>query len=197
MYKFSYTSNDKDYWEFNKYHLFNSSANKRGLLFLRLIIPIALLIGSIVGMYEDGVPFDVFGILSLVLVCGGLSTIWWFLAKPFNLFFLWINIRMIKKDGKLPYNSESFIEFNEEDFTEKTEQGESKVKYSIIEKVAIVKKWIYIYTNATRAYIIPDYVFETTVQKDEFIEFIFTKAKNATRDIKIDFTNYINNQSPN
>jgi len=71
------------------------------------------------------------------------------------------NIGRIKKSGKLPYQSDITIFFEDDFFIETTEIGEGRVKYSAIERVIKAEKAIYIYTNAVQAMLLPFTVFLT------------------------------------
>ena len=42
MYQFKFSLNDDDYFEFNKYHMFNAPASKKSLAFSKLLFPILL-----------------------------------------------------------------------------------------------------------------------------------------------------------
>ena len=78
----------------------------------------------------------------------------------------------MKKNGKLPYDKNVQMCFDEDSFINISEMGEMKVAYTGIEKVYEGTKHIYIYVNVSQAHIIPLHVFESEAQKDEFLAFI-------------------------
>jgi len=172
MFQFCYTLSEHDYFEFNKYHAFNSPANKKNMLIYRFVVPIIFVIcGLIAGAIVDEPIVTYYFYFAF-----GIAAILWL------IFFKWImtkqikkNIGRIKKSGKLPYQRNVTISFEDDFFVETTESGESKVKYSAIERVIIAEKAIYIYTNAVQAMLLPFTVFSNEQKRDEFIVFIEKK----------------------
>ena len=82
----------------------------------------------------------------------------------------------MKKNGKLPYSNFATLEFYDDYFVEITENTKTEIKYDAIFKVRVnEQKAIYIYQNAVLAYIIPFDVFDSSVARDEFLDFIHQK----------------------
>mgnify|MGYP001954218965 CR=1 FL=1 len=89
----------------------------------------------------------------------------------------------MKKEGRLPYNNEAIIKFDDEGIHEISSDNESNVKYSTIEKIAVTEKAIYIYVNSVQACILPVTAFSQDSEKQRFLEFINSKV-NGLRDTK-------------
>jgi len=83
-------------------------------------------------------------------------------------------IKNAMKYGKFN-NKDVILRFDENIITEITDKNENKIKYSIIEKIALGKAAVYIYIGALQAFIIPFWVFESEQQKVDFLDFINQK----------------------
>ena len=84
----------------------------------------------------------------------------------------------MKKEGRLPYNSEAILKFDDENIYEITTKTENKTNYSLIEKIAVTEKAIYIYFSSVQAYILPVTAFQDEMEKQKFLEFINLKFDN-------------------
>jgi len=170
MFDFTYTLNDEDYFEFNKYHTYNSKMNRKRTMRTRFLIPAiyivcALALGSMISY--PIVSYIIFGTISLYYL----------------VFFNQIidrrikrGMKRIKKAGKLPIQNNIRIIFDENGITEKTEIHESKCVYSCIESIDIGKKAMYLYTGAVQAFVIPNSVFKDASEKESFKQFIESKT---------------------
>ena len=174
MYQFNYSLTDKDYFDFNKYHMCNAPAMKKMITGLRILL-IALLFFSLLSSLRN--HSDATSLLALIIVYTAVSVAWFFAVKPYLVFLTKINIKLIKKDGKLPYGKNVLINFEEDFFVEATNDTEIKGKYKSVEKIAVAGDAIYIYISAMQAFILPISVFESTAQKNEFLEFINGKKR--------------------
>ena len=85
----------------------------------------------------------------------------------------------MKKDGKLPYGQIGRIEFEQDYIHDITDENETKIKYTNVEKIAINNNYIYIYFNAIQAFLIPFHVFENNEQKEMFFSFINNKIETS------------------
>jgi hypothetical protein len=90
-------------------------------------------------------------------------------------------IKKMKKDGRLPYSNEAILKFDNESIHEITPNSECKTKYSLIEKIAVTEKAIYIYFSSVQAYILPVSAFTEEEGESEFLAFINSKV-NIARD---------------
>ena len=181
MYQFKYTLNDNDYFEFNKYHLSNAPVNKKGLIVLRIMIPVIYILFLLLSLI-DVENFNEYVFIGQAVVCIIVSLAWFFLVKPLYTFLLKINIKLMKKYGKLPYGKDVLICFDEEFLIETTEKSESKIKYTSIERIVGANSAIYIYLNAVQAVIVPLSAFESEKIRDDFWDFIHYKW-NAAKEL--------------
>jgi hypothetical protein len=106
------------------------------------------------------------------------SILWIGFSKKIILKFMTIGIKKMKKEGRLPYSNEAILKFDDEYIHEITPNTENKTKYSLIEKIAVTEKAIYIYFSSVQAYILPVTAFSEEMDKIKFLEFINMKAGN-------------------
>ena len=173
MYHFTYVLSEKDYWELNKFHLLYSKSGKRSINLMRLTVPMILLAFILLSDVWE-VEFNTILLEIIIFTIG--SIVWLFAAKPVVLFRAKRHIATMKKDGKLPFEKNVSLQFDEDFVIGTTERGESKIRYTAIEKTCVGSDAIYIYTNAVQAHIIPLYVFESQEQISGFLAFIKNKA---------------------
>ena len=138
---------------------------------MRLKLPINKKVLLLITTYENTAM-----IFTTILLYTIISVIWFFVVKPLFMLVMKLNIKLIKKDGRLPYGKDVLIQFNEDYFIENTNETESKVKYEIIEKIVCGMYAIYIYISSIQAFIVPFSVFENEEQRNEFLEFVNNKV---------------------
>ena len=172
MFDFSYSLDDTDYLEFNKFHYKTAPASKRIMYATQAFVPVALFIISILFFLNNR---DIPAFLMSVVIYTIISVAWVFSVKPLATIQTKITIKNIKKDGRLPYSKTVQIQFDEENITVNSEEAKSEYKYSIIEKIAEGDSAVYIYIGAIQAFIIPFSVFQTADRKNNFLEFIKMK----------------------
>lgn len=173
MFQFHYMVSEDDYIELNQYHAFNSPANKKYMLISRFVFPIIfVVIGLIAGrkaneLYNTYLFYAAFGIAAIL---------WLIFYKQIMAELVKAGVKRTKKSGKLPYHSDVTIYFDNDFFVEASENGEARVNYSVIERIIIAKKAIYIYTGAVQAILMPLTVFSNEQNRDDFIAFIEKKC---------------------
>jgi len=173
-YTFDFNLDENYYLEFNIYHNYNSKASKRILLSVQLLFPAVLIVSFLINLtkHESAIEMVPSGI-SLILAIVFFLVVFRFLFKS----SLKWTIRLMKKEGRLPFSKNNRLQFDEENIYEFTEVTESKFKYSTIEKIAENDNAIYIYISAMQAIIIPFSVFKGEAEKEEFITFIKRKKR--------------------
>jgi hypothetical protein len=173
MFEFKISLNDDDFILFNQYHFLNSTLGKRTLLTLRFIIPFICFI-LVVIFFIAGSDL-LFTIIEAILLT--ISSILWVSdSKKLILNSIKIRIKKLKKEGRLPYSNEGILKFDDESIHEITPSTENKTNYSLIEKIALTEKAIYIYFSSVQAYILPVTVFSEETEKLKFLEFINSKV---------------------
>lgn len=174
LYQLECILNDKDYYEFNKYHMKNAADTTKSILFGKLLISI---ISLFILIYYIISGYDLSYILFEAIFFSIISIIWFFITEPLMLLFLKLHIKLMKKYSKIPYSNIATMQFYNDYFIETTKSTKTEIKYDAIHKVYINdKKAIYIYQNAAMAYIIPFSAFESNEKSEEFVTFIKEKT---------------------
>ncbi|MCL2361803.1 MAG: YcxB family protein [Defluviitaleaceae bacterium] len=167
MYNFSFHVTEADYLEFNKQHNLASLKTQKFVRVIRviLLILIGFLVFSTVFIVDEPRVGDLvfFGFLAAFVIFG---------FKPLTLLLVRVQIRTIKKQGKLPFNKDVQLRFDEDSYTEITDVSETKMKYTPLERVVEGPNAVYIYVGAIQATLIPNAAFESEEQKQEFLVFI-------------------------
>ena len=157
---------EKDYINFNIDHAKKSSSLKKSILSQRILGPIVfMLIPFILRLYTS-IP------LSYWLTIFAIASVLWVMFYP--KYFNWEMGRRVKKmlnEG----NNENIlirrtISISKEGLLEKSAIGESKVKWSQVDKVEETEEYIYIYISSISAHIIPKRVFRDENEKRLFIK---------------------------
>lgn len=174
-YSFDIKISEKDYYDFNFYHLLYSERGKRSIFRSRLLVPVIFLIYL---LYHAMLGAE----LEVLLLSGSvflvLSLIWFFTVKPLEKFILKLRIASILKKEKRPYASDFTIEFYDDHFVEITENSRSEIKYEALYRIVVNEgKAIYIYRNSLVADLVPISVFGSESEKCEFLDFINGKIK--------------------
>ena len=85
-----------------------------------------------------------------------------------------------KKQGKLPFEPNTVMEFYDDYFIDLTPDSKTEVKYSAIDRVSVINdKYIYLHLDSARAHLLTSFCFESKEQYDSFVDFIKTKCKNV------------------
>lgn len=178
LYKFNICVSEKDYFDLNVFWLTKSHYGKKQLLSLRILFAAILLFFSLVSLFGGGFTHSAFLNIIPLIVLLAVSEI---LLIPFLKLILKLQLRHMKKKGKMPFSASSVMEFYDNSFTESTDENKTEVKYSAIERISVVNdKFIYIHINNLMAYIIPIFAFESKEQYNSFMSFIKTKNSNIS-----------------
>ena len=180
QYKFKFNLNDQDYYEFNKYHLSNAPDMKKRNFWLKLYVPALFLLMLVFNILNG---YDLDWLYISVIIYSVISVIWIFSIKYLALMFLKLRIRIMEKNGKMPYSKSVTMHFFEDYFTEITPDTKSDVKYTAVTRISVsASKAIYIYTNIILAYIIPYNAFHSQAEHEEFLQFINEKVSTEHTD---------------
>ena len=172
MFKFNYTLDDNDYFEFNKYHVQHSPSQRRNQLLTRFGVPfICAMLVFYFHRSFDGLAFWL-SVVALVAVAVG-----WVVGYP-KLVLEPLIRRMIsnlKRDGKLPFGDTELATFEMDYLRKITSTGERRVCYAALQSIVEGETAIYIYLNALEAVIMPNRIFKDEGQRQSFLKFLHTK----------------------
>lgn len=177
LFKFDIKVNDNDYLEFNNFVILKSQYGKKQLMSFRIIMAVLLTLWILFLLYNGGFSKDAFiGVIPQLL----LLVLFQVLLTPFFKFVMKGTVKKLNRNGKKGYSPNSVMEFYNDDFVERTDEYETRQKYSSIDRVSVIDgKTIYIHINNLMAYILPFACFESNEQRQAFIEFLKTKCNNV------------------
>ena len=177
MFKFSFTLDYNDYFEFNKYHLLNNSKNRRAITILRLLIPcmFAFFIGLTMRRGDITREYVIF----VVLVWIALSALWIMSIKPLFSITMKYNLKHSKNVNNQIFNTAITLIFEKNSVTRITAESETTTKYKTLQRIGETKNSVYIYINDTKAILIPKSAFASGTEKQQFIDFVHGKITAA------------------
>ena len=173
-YSFNVLLTDQDYYEFNKFVTFQSRHGKKEIKKMRLYLVVLFAVLALLFLVLE--HFSMNGVYSAVGYLVGLL-IAQALFKPLMHLILKMQIKMLKKGGKMPYSPQAEMTFTEEGFSEFTSEHKTEQIYTAVECVSVVEGVaIYVHINKLMGFLLPEKVFESKQQLDEFITFLKTKV---------------------
>ena len=174
LFCFNVNLSDKDYFDYNSFWMTKSPYGKKQLTQTRSILTALFAVIFVLTLASKGFSTDTFIslITYFVLFCFLQLTF-----KPLVVWMLKIQISSLKKKGKMGYSAVSTLEFFDDRFVETTPTNKTEQQYSSIERISIIEdKILYIHVNNIMSYLLPFSCFESTAQRDSFLEFIKTKC---------------------
>ncbi|MBQ7386770.1 MAG: YcxB family protein [Clostridia bacterium] len=172
IYKFDVFLDDKDYYEYNKFHLLRSPYGRRYkslicFLFAAFALGAAALMVSTLGFVIEAL----IAVIPMIVLSALLMLVYPYLV----ILILKLHISVTKNSPKKNYSPKSTIEFYDESFAEETELNKTETKYFAIERISVTEHAIYMHMNSMTAYILPTSTFESDEELDAFIDFLKTK----------------------
>lgn len=171
MYTFTIQLTEEDYIRFNVAHFFNSPMSKKNKFTMQYITPLLmLLLAPLAALFlhrSTGVPpvfvYAAFGIAILLYMIR---------FKNFINSTIKKNIQKMEKSGKLPFDKNSTLTFSQDQITDVSEKGETKIYYTALERIDQDDNAFYIYHSTIQAFIVPFRVFASLDEQSQFYSFI-------------------------
>jgi len=178
MFEFKFTLTEDDYIEFNRFHTRHSPIGKKTRKLSYIIISVAVLLGLGVGLTDTEPENLAHNLIVSAIVCVFIFGLAFLFIKVglFDKAIIKWQIKFMKKGGKLPFEKDNLLRFEEDYFLIETENSETKQKYQTIENILVSPYAIYLYFGSVQGYILPLRAFESEQQKEEFITFINQKG---------------------
>lgn len=169
---------DEDYLLFNEFALKNSDMNKRADIITKALVSIIFILSALNIIITNGTgTVSVVAVIFLIIMW----LIFMLCSKRANAVFTKFFTRMlIKGKAKKPYTPDSVLEFYDEFFKEIAPDNKSEINYTAIDRIAVIKnRYVFLFLDQLRGYIIPFDCFENEAEENEFITFI-SSACNKT-----------------
>ena len=172
-FSFNVKLNDEDYLLFNEFALKKSDMNKKADIITKTLISLIFVLSGLNLVITNGVnPVSLVGVVFLLIMW----LIFMLCSKRANAVFTKFFTRMlIKGKEKKPYTPDSVLEFYDSFFKEIAPDNKSEISYTAIDRIAIVKRrYVFLFIDQIRGYVIPFDCFENESEEKEFISFLGT-----------------------
>ncbi len=155
--KYRVILNDDDYIKFNVYTVKNSNVFKKTFKLSMLIIAVVVLISVAMSFATNDTGSLATPILYTAIIIPIMLLSFLYLSKKNCDKTIERIVKLQLKDGKAPYSREAEIEFTPDQIIERTSIGETRLAYSVIDKIYdnVDAKAVYVYIGQQRAFIIP------------------------------------------
>lgn len=171
MFTFQYEISENDYYEFNRFQLWNTPENKKQILLYRFMYPLRFMILATI------LSFALKRYNLIFYTYFGLCSIFWVVSyRKLLEYAIRRNIARIKKIGRLPYSASGTLSFFENELTDFSPISQMKIPYSSITKIAQTNTAFYLFFGALQAVIVPFPVFQDEQEMISFIEYIKQKT---------------------
>lgn len=173
-YTFNVCLTDDKYYQFNKFIAFKSVYGRKDMMKTRIFFSVLILACALfLGLLEGGTSGLWRAVLNLIFLI-----LFQLLLNPIVCWVLRLEIKVMKKRGKMPFLSNSVIEFDEEKIYETTSEQKIEQNYSAIERISVIEgQGVYCHINKMMAFILPIDAFENEDKWQDFVAFIKTKVE--------------------
>lgn len=177
LFQLNINLSEDDYLSFNSFHSFESMHGKKAVRKSRLFFTLAMIILAVLFMLVMGLTtFSVIYTALLLLF----TLLYMVFFKKILTRNIKVQIKRLKKTGRLPFDPVSTLEFYEDKMVETTTSKRTEQGYNIFERICIVKdRYILLYHSSVSAYILPVVQVKAQINQEEFIDFLFNKCTNV------------------
>ena len=165
--RFNIELDDEDYINFNTFLVFNTQAGQKAIMKGRLLGPAISLLVMVVLLLAKAdkwlivTEFCFLAVFAVVTFLFYPKTIKKSMRK---------HILAMKKDGKLPYEAESTLEFREDEIFEIRHDGERHIPYSDIMSIGEEEEYIFLRKGVQEALVLPKRCLEG--KSEELLAFV-------------------------
>ena len=176
-YELHLTMTEEDYLAFNYFQNLESPHGKKTIRKFQIALMVLGTVYAAFMLTLEGLFFfmDPAGMSIL-----GMIVILSLLFKKFMAWTVKMQVKQLKKAGKLPYNAEADLEFYEDKMVGISKDSRTELNYSGMERICVVKdRYIYAYTSSLSAIILPIPQICQQVNEAEFLQFLTEKCPNV------------------
>lgn len=163
---------DEDYIRFNQFCILHSPQGRRVTLPVRLIFPFMCVVLPLIDWLLGEQTFYFF--LAYQFLTAAPCVLWVIFSPRLLSLSARRNVRRLKKVGKLPYTADAEFTWDEDSFTETTENSTSRVPLGEIERFYLTRDYAYVFVDTMRGFIIPRFASHPEIE--EFIAFLRSRV---------------------
>ncbi len=175
MYTFRYQVTEDDYFQYNLYHCYSISTYRNRLMLQKYLTALLLVICGI--MYSSSsfdypvIGYAVFGVFVILWLV--------FFRQIVIIRQIRKSIEVMRKTGKVPFDKEVTMIFDEEKIRSEADDAQMSAPYSSIEKIVTGENALFLYKWAIEAYVLPYRAFSGEEEKEAFLRFLAQKTNAA------------------
>lgn len=169
--RFNIELDDEDYINFNTFLVFNTQEGRKAIMKGRLLGPAISLLVMVVLLLAKADKWLMITEFCFLAVFATVT----FLMYPKTIGkSMRKHILAMKKDGKLPYEAESTLEFKDDEIFEIRHDGERHIPYSDIMSIGEEEDYIYLRKGVQEALVLPKRCLEG--KSEELLAFVKSKV---------------------
>lgn len=175
-YQLNISLTEEDYLSFNYFQSLESQQAQKTVkksrgFFIAFMVALMAFMLFVVG-------WDSFTATYIVLL-GICTIVYSFFFKKLVRRNIKMQVKHLKKTGKLPFDTQASIEFYEDKLAEATPYKRTEQSYASLERVCLLAdRYIFLYTSSVGAYILPIAQIKAQVDYEDFWRFLCLKCKN-------------------
>lgn len=173
------TLTEEDYLAFNIFHSFESANGKKLIQKSRIFFIgfMALLMVIVLFTFES----TTFSII-YATVLGSFTALYMLAFRKILERNMKVQIKRLKKTGKLPFEPVSTLEFYEDTLVEITASKRTEQNYHALERMCVVAdRFILLYHSSVAAYILPMPQVKAQTNQDDLLSFLSGKCNTMER----------------
>lgn len=164
--EFEYNLTEKDYINFNIFHVRNSKVAKRSLMIQRIVGPLLFLVFGY--LYYQTEEVSLIGLITTFII---LSVLWvMFYPMYFNNYIIRNTKKMIKEGNNNNLLGSHRMVMSENGIVDSTMTGQTSVQWSGINQFKEDKHNFYLYNSSVSAYILPKRELQNVEEVRKYIE---------------------------
>ena len=174
--RIEYTLNKKDYIGFQVYHMMHAKQFTAFMLILRFIIPIPLfflLMRIIPGAMQMYAGLAEWMRILVVSLPWGLWVV--FFKRIFGLLSS-IDVNIMIKNSRSELLGKRTIEADAEGMRIISQVGETKMKWSAVQKAIVTKEYLFLYNTTRSAHLVPKRAFADKAQEEAVVALVQEKV---------------------
>lgn len=174
LYQLNIHLSENDYFDFQLFHGLESAPGKKvvrnsRISFVVIMVILAALVVLILGVTLFSMIYSAILLLFTLLYAVFFKKI---LAKNYKA-----QIKRMKKQGKLPFDPVSTVEFHQDKLVEITPSKRTELNYGVFERICVVKdRYILLYTSSVNAFILPAAQIRTQLNPKELVDFLSARC---------------------
>ncbi len=165
---------EEDYLAFNCFHALESSYGKKQRRRNRIFFAVAMVIVIVSNICAEG--WTTFSAIYAILL-GLFTVLYMLLFKKISKLNIKVQLKRLKKMGKLPFDPESKLEFYEDKLVEISASKRIEQGYDAIEQIYIVRdRFVLMYQSSVAVYVLPLPQLKEQLEQEDFLRFLSQKC---------------------